>query len=434
MGRIIGYRASELINQPVLNIMHPDYREAARADVQRIRDRETDSYIAERQYLRKDGTTVWIRASVGALRHGDGSIDCLVGVIQDISGRKRAEELLRRQADLLNQSHDAILTMHPGSRRIVYWNRGAEKLYGYTAAEAEGRRCHELLRTRGPISVRDIDTEVIDRGTWRGELTHTTRNGRELVVESHIVRVCYDDETFALETNRDITERKRAEEHVRLLMREMDHRGKNMLSLVQVIARQTASGAPEQFVERFAERVQALAANQDLLVKSQWRGADLEALVRIQLAPFADLIGSRIIMHGPRTRLNAAAAQAVGLAVHELATNASKYGALSNDGGRVDVDWQSDGRRFAIKWAEHDGPPVAPPARRGFGSTVVESMTKHAVDGEVELDYAPSGFEWHLSCPAANALEAVAEASHGGRNTVSETFAGVEKTAMHPRS
>jgi two-component sensor histidine kinase len=115
--------------------------------------------------------------------------------------------------------------------------------------------------------------------------------------------------------------------------------------------------------------------------------------------------------YGPRLklRLNAAAARAIGLAVHELATNASKYGALSTDNGRVDVDWRSDARSFAISWTERGGPPVRPPDRRGFGSTVVDAMAKRTVGGEVEADFAPSGLKWHLTCPAANALEATAD-------------------------
>ena len=192
-------------------------------------------------------------------------------------------------------------------------------------------------------------------------------------------------------------------------MRESHHRIKNILGLVQAVARQTAAREPKRFVETFTRRVQALAANHDLLIESQWQGADVEDLVRVQLAHFADLVGSRIAVHGPRLRLNAAAAQAVGLAVHELATNAGKYGALSTDDGRIDVDWRCDAGNFAISWTERGGPPVRPPDHRGFGSTVLGAMVKRAVGGEVEVDYAASGFGWHLTCPAVNALEAEAD-------------------------
>jgi len=190
-----------------------------------------------------------------------------------------------------------------------------------------------------------------------------------------------------------------------LLMREINHRAKNMLSLVHAIARQTAARGPEDFVERFTNRVQALAANQDLLVLNEWRGVDMDDLVRAQLAHFADLVGPRIMIHGPKLRLNAAAAQAIGLAIHELATNAGKYGALSSERGRVDIGWGTVGDTLTMSWAERDGPPVSPSERRGFGTMVIEGMAKQTVDGAVDLDYAPSGLNWRLTCPAANALE-----------------------------
>ena len=188
-------------------------------------------------------------------------------------------------------------------------------------------------------------------------------------------------------------------------MREINHRAKNMLSVVHAIARQTAIKSPEDFIERFSERIQALSTNQDLLIRNDWNGVEIEDLVRAQLAHFADLIGSRIARHGPKLRLTAASAQAIGLALHELATNAGKYGALSTDTGRVDVCWEIDGDTFAMSWTESDGPPVSPPERRGFGTIVIETMAERSVNGTVDLDYAPSGVTWRLTCPAANTLE-----------------------------
>jgi PAS domain S-box-containing protein len=207
--------------------------------------------------------------------------------------------LLQRQADLLDQSHDAIFTWKIGGG-IVYWNKGAERLYGYTAGEAIGRSSHELLRTRSPVPMQEIEWQIAQQGSWYGELTHTTRDGRTVVVESRHVRFEYSGETYALETNRDITERKAHEEYVHLLMREVNHRAKNTLSVVSAIALQTATKNPEDFVERFSERIQALSASQDLLIRNQWTGIEIEDLVRAQLAHFANLIDSRIAVSGPR--------------------------------------------------------------------------------------------------------------------------------------
>ena len=188
-------------------------------------------------------------------------------------------------------------------------------------------------------------------------------------------------------------------------MREINHRAKNMLSVVHAIARQTAAKNSEDFIARFSARIQALSANHDLLVRNEWNGVEIEDLVRAQLAPFADLIGSRIVVHGPKLRLKAASAQAVGLVLHELATNAGKYGALSTDRGRVNVCWGTEGNTFNMSWIESDGPPVFAPERRGFGTMVMEAMAEHSVDGTVSLDYTSSGVTWRLMCPAANALE-----------------------------
>jgi PAS domain S-box-containing protein len=209
----------------------------------------------------------------------------------------------------------------------------------------------------------------------------------------------------------DITGRKQHEEREHLLMREVSHRAKNMLSVVDAIAHQTATRNPEDFIKRFSERIQALSANQELLVGGEWKGVDTEGLVRAQLAPFADLVGSRIAVHGPKLRLKAAGAQAIGLALHELATNAGKYGALSTNRGRVDICWATDGDTFTMSWVERDGPPVSKPKRLGFGTIVMEVMTERSVDGKVDLDYAPSGVAWRLTCPAANALGANADVS-----------------------
>jgi two-component sensor histidine kinase len=149
----------------------------------------------------------------------------------------------------------------------------------------------------------------------------------------------------------------------------------------------------------------ALSANQDLLVRNEWNGVEIADLVRAQLAHFADLIGSRIALHGTKLRLNPASAQAIGLALHELATNAGKYGALSTDMGRVDIGWGIDDDTLVMSWTEREGPPVLAPRRRGFGTIVMQTMAERSVDGTVVLDYAPSGLTWRLTCPAANALE-----------------------------
>jgi two-component sensor histidine kinase len=203
----------------------------------------------------------------------------------------------------------------------------------------------------------------------------------------------------------EISARKRAEELQSVLMREINHRTKNMLSVVQSIARQTTAADTAEFITRFSARIQALSTNQDLLVKSAWRGVDLEELIRAQLGSFVDLIGARITVLGPKVRLAAAAAQSVGMAVHELGINAGEHGALSDERGCVDIRWQVNENEFLIGWRERDGPHVPPPQKHGFSSTAISIVAKASVDGDVELNYAPTGLIWRLKCCANKVLE-----------------------------
>jgi two-component sensor histidine kinase len=217
---------------------------------------------------------------------------------------------------------------------------------------------------------------------------------------------------------RDITERKRVEEHNKLLMAEINHRSMNLLAVVQAVAHQTArTGDPATFVARLFDRIDGLAASQDLLIKNQWEGVDLADLVEAQLAHFKDLIGARVMRDGPPVRLTPAAAQGIGMALHELATNAGKYGALSNNDGRVHISWQfgtANEPVFLMSWLEEGGPTVALPTRKGFGQMVIGRMVEAAVDGTAEVDYRESGFFWRLSAPLAGTLQKGRLASSAG--------------------
>jgi PAS domain S-box-containing protein len=188
----------------------------------------------------------------------------------------------------------------------------------------------------------------------------------------------------------DIDDIRSAEQREQMLMREVNHRAKNILALVQAIARQTVFNSPQEFIERFDERLRALAANQDLLVKSGWKEVALDALVRTQLAHFDDMLDHRITISGPPLHLNAGAAQTVGIILHELSTNATKYGALSCAGGRVAVNWTIEKvshvtTRFHLSWTEAGGPRVVAPTRAGFGSTVLQTYAKMSLNADVSL-------------------------------------------------
>jgi two-component sensor histidine kinase len=204
----------------------------------------------------------------------------------------------------------------------------------------------------------------------------------------------------------DITRRKQTEEQIKLLLKEVNHRVKNLLAVVESIAMQTAADDPEKFIERFSERIRALAAGQDLLVKNQWQGVQLTDLVRAQLDHLDYLIGNRIVIEGPQLRIAADAVQPIAMALHELATNAAKYGALSSREGEVRITWAIDGGDFfRLSWCERGGPEVRAPSRRGFGSTVVSDMPRMQLGADVALDFAQSGVTWRMVCPAKKVLE-----------------------------
>ena len=207
----------------------------------------------------------------------------------------------------------------------------------------------------------------------------------------------------------DVTERKVAEEHVKFLMGEITHRSKNLLSVVQAIASQTGRTVEtfEEFQKRFAQRLQGLAASHDLLVLQDWQGASLADLVRDQLAPFTEAGSEHMTVSGPDIMLKPEAAEAIGLALHELATNAVKYGALSVPGGHVTISWAfgdqgTAPRQFLVNWLEQGGPIVTPPSHTGFGHIVFERLVTKSLNGSVAIDFAPAGLSWKLSIPTPN--------------------------------
>jgi PAS domain S-box-containing protein len=207
----------------------------------------------------------------------------------------------------------------------------------------------------------------------------------------------------------DVTDRKAAEDHIQFLMHEISHRSKNLLMVIQSIARRTArtAGTMEEFENRFERRLQGLAASHDVLVRENWHGAPLADLVRQQLVPFVEIQSSRFEIAGPDIVITAEAAQAIGLAIHELATNAIKYGALSDSSGKVSVSWMFDGEAGAsgpllLNWIEQGGPPVSPPSRKGFGHVVIGEMVERSLNGKVAVEFASEGLKWRVSIPATN--------------------------------
>jgi two-component sensor histidine kinase/PAS domain-containing protein len=218
----------------------------------------------------------------------------------------------------------------------------------------------------------------------------------------------------------DITERKRSEDHLRFLLREISHRSKNLLAVILAMASQTAKSAEsvDAFRRRFSERLMGIAASHDLLVNQNWTGASVENLVRGQLSPFVDARDPRVRLAGPDVDLKAEVAEALGIALHELATNSLKFGALKDAEGTVDIVWgvydmgehgalagvddvdPAGGRRFRMEWLEHTPFPIEPPGHKGFGRMVIEHTVQATLSGTVTLDFPPEGLRWRIDAPA----------------------------------
>lgn len=206
----------------------------------------------------------------------------------------------------------------------------------------------------------------------------------------------------------DVTAHKMAEARLQFMGREVAHRSKNLMAIVQAIARMTASTAAEKdFANRFSKRISALAFNQDVLVNNSWTHVALHDLLEFHLTPFKGEERDAISISGPAMELSPEAAQGIGMALYELATNAAKYGALSVASGKVEIEWSISGDAdsvFNMSWAEHHGPPVTRPTKTGFGQTVIEDMVATAVSGDVVLEYAPAGLHWQLTAPSGNVM------------------------------
>jgi PAS domain S-box-containing protein len=277
-----------------------------------------------------------------------------------IERRKTVEESAAAH-ERLRRSESRLRLALAGARAGAWeWDAGTDdivwspEMFAITGLASEAT-AHGLETYLKMIEEEDRDKAVYDLKAALSEGGPFTRECRIRRTDGAVIWLSISGVVEHAETGKplraygilqDITERKAHEDQIHLLMREVNHRAKNMLSLVQAIARQTAAREFEDFMGCFTERIQALAANQDLLIRNEWQGVHVEDLVRSQLAHFADLVGSRIVVDGLQMRLKPASAQAIGLALHELATNAGKYGALSVDTGCVDVRWGTDGDTF----------------------------------------------------------------------------------------
>lgn len=395
------------------------------------------------QRLRADGATLDVLLNLAPMRGEGGELTAVSVLARDITAETRAlAELRQAHARMAQQTAelDAIfdvlnvpVTVYNRDGEIVRTNAAARAVWGIAPDEPDPV---EFRHVAARLSVRSGAGEAIDPAALsaRRALGGETVTGDEYEITSpsglrydfnasELPLVVGGEITGAVSVWHDVTEHKRKDEQTSILLRELSHRSKNLLSVIESILRQSAksAGAKEDFVARFSERLHALANAHDLLAGNNSLSVSMTDLIFSQVGHHWEPGQRRIAMSGLGVRLKPDAAQMIGMALHELSTNAAKYGALSNPAGRVSISWRIDPEdagepAFELKWVERGGPPVAPPEHKGFGTTVIQRLAGQALKGSASLDYLPEGVVWTLrAAPSAVVDRAYADSPRGER-------------------
>ena len=404
----------------VLSLVHPDDRDALRRQEALARDPSGPQSLELEFRIRRASDGAERRLlSVGERSHAaDGRLIGHRGIVQDVTERREAEESLRRSEARLRLAQEAggIGSWEwDGATGRLFWSESCHRLHGTDPArpitDAEWRaQVVEEDRPRvaaaldgalaGGAAAWEVEFRILRRDDgalrWingRGSTLRDAADGRAVRVVGVAI---------------DVTERREAEERLRLLAREVDHRAKNALAVVQAALRLTPKEDAARYAQAVEGRVNNLARVHNLLAEGRWTGARLRQLAEGELAPFlparegAAGRAPRVVLDGPSVLLGPSAAQAIAMALHELATNATKHGALSAPGGVVRLAWLLDhpAGLLRIRWTETGGPVIAgPPERRGFGSRVVEGTIRDQLGGAVRRDWTPSGLDCALDVP-----------------------------------
>lgn len=355
---------------------------------------------------RPDGRRARVLPHPTPLFDAEGRLTGAVNMLIDVTERHQAYLNLARLAAIVANSDDAIISKDLDGT-ITSWNSGATRIFGFEEHEMIGRPITAII----PPELHDEESEVLAK-LRRGEridhyeTVRLAKDGRRIDVSLTVspIRDRFGRIVGASKVSRDITERKRSEEVQQLLIGELSHRVKNTLATVQSIATQTVRTArsPGDFMTSFTGRLQALARTHSMLTQSSWQGADVQALICDQLLLGDEDQDGRISYSGPPVTLEPQSALHLALVIHELGTNARKYGALSSPSGRLSVRWVvrevNGGDCLLVQWQERDGPRVEAPSQCGFGTTLIEqSLAAHG--GEVSLAYPEDGVTCDIRLP-----------------------------------
>lgn len=410
--RIVGL---EPTSQPVpieqlRALRHPDDRDQVVNNFHRVTESGEDHYDSEYRIIRPDGEIRWVYGRGRVVRDATGKPIRYSGVDFDITERKHTEEALReseeRYRTLVENAHDLVYTLD-FDFNFLSVNPAVQYVLGYSPEDLIGTALTQYM----PVEQVARKNEMLQR-KLAGEAAET-RYEMQMIDRAGKVRTLEANTWLSFDRNRkpqaiqaiarDITARKQYEEHLAFTTRELAHRTKNILAVVLAMVRQIGKQTTDfdQFEDRFSGCIRALAYSHDLLIESDWQGADLRSLIALQVAPFGGLDGKKFIATGPSLMLAPQATQLIGLALHELATNAVKHGALTTPAGVVAIEWRPESQNGAMRliWREQNGPKVVPPTRHGFGHTVLERMAT-SLGGEVSLEFAPEGVRWALAIDA----------------------------------
>lgn len=316
--------------------------------------------------------------------------------------------------ELLSLVGDAVICADELGR-IVFFNAAAEESFGFSAKDVHGQSVEMLLPERYRIEHRlQVRKFAAEQGDTKRVMGHRRqvwarrKTGEEFPVEAIVSRQTLSGRTYVAVALRDATEHNRIEQDHELVARELNHRVKNVIAVINSLVTLSSKGAEDvgAFTRSLQDRLNALGATHDLVQNAGGESASFSDLLQTELAQYRGRGGANLGIAGPQVIIGRSAALALALAFHELATNSAKYGALSSPTGRVDLAWdkvqEGDKAWLSIGWRESGGPPVSPPKRRGFGTTLIDEAIRRTFRAEVALDYAPNGLVCRMKLPLEN--------------------------------
>lgn len=397
---LLGYAADEVIGRSIRQLVPPERQPEEAGFLARIAAGQVIRNL-ETVRLHKSGRRIDVALTVSPILDAAGRVTGASSIMRDIAERRQSEMALRaseeRLRTIVETAQEGIWAIDRRGRTIFANPRIAE-LLGLSPHDMAEACFFDFCDEEDAEDAGRLLAELAVAGTRTFEFRFRRRDGRILHVLAATAPLhgLEPGSVGILGGFLDLTERKVAEERQRVLMRELAHRGKNLLAVVNALVRRTLTGSRSLADGRdlLLGRITALSRTYASLTDEVFEGAPLEAIVRAELASF----GGRAVINGPRIMLAARVAQTLTLAVHELATNAAKYGALSVPGGRVVVDWsvepRAGGMLFRFAWTENDGPVVSPPERRGFGSVLVGNMVGAELSCTPALEFDARGLRY----------------------------------------